>query len=311
MAKNKFYRFPLYLLVRFWAAVVCVLPRSWALVLGRRIGRFGFYCVRRHREKALLHLRMAFGHEKSEEEIRELAQKVFEHMVQTAVDILQFPKLNQKKVARMVDPGNAFKMYDEILGEGKGLISLTAHLGNWELLAGIFALKGYKGAVLARRIYYDRYDRWILSLRKSIGIPLTIYRDESAKKILTLLRHNQIIGMLPDQDTDSLKGIFVPFFGRPAYTTEAPVRIALATGAPIVTNFLIREKGDRYRVVVRDVIRPVVETTRQEAIQKYTEQWMYSFESMIRQYPEQWAWMHPRWKTQPEPEVKNLCRMAV
>ena len=127
----------------------------------------------------------------------------------------------------------------------------------------------------------------------------TIYRDESAKEIFKILAANQIIGILPDQDVDSLKGIFVPFFGRPAYTAIAPVKIALSTGAPILPTFLIREKGNRYRLVVGEVIRPVVETTREAAIQKYTETWMQSLESVNREYPDQWTWMHNRWKTRP------------
>ena len=153
--------------------------------------------------------------------------------------------------------------------------------------------------MVGRRIYYEPYNRWIVNLRQAVGLR-TVYRSESARKILQVLSRNEAVGLLPDQDIDSLRGVFVDFFGRPAYTPVAPVRLALASGAPIVANFLIREPGDRYRFVAGGVIRPVIETTREEAEKKYTAEWMQGFEKIIRQYPGQWAWMHPRWKTRPD-----------
>ena len=131
----------------------------------------------------------------------------------------------------------------------------------------------------------------------------TIYGEEAARELSRLLRKNEIVGILPDQDINSLKGVFVDFFGRPAYTPVAPVRLALSTGSPIVVNFLIRQPSGRYRLVLGEVIRPKIEATRDEAVRKYTEAWMKQFEEVIRRYPDQWAWMHNRWKTRPETAV--------
>jgi KDO2-lipid IV(A) lauroyltransferase len=298
VAKKKAYRFVLYLFCRMGAAIFFMLPRIPALSFAKVLGRIAYGIVARHREKTLENLRHAFGREKSEREIQSLGRQVFEHLAMTAAEVLQFPKLDRRKVERLVDAREAVRIYETLLAEGKGLISITAHIGNWELLAGIFGLLGFQGAVLARRIYYEPYNRWIVSLRRSLHVP-TLYRDQSGKEILKLLARNEIVGLLPDQDIDSLKGVYVPFFGRPAYTPIAPVRLALASGAPIVPNFLIREQGGQYRIVLEEVIRPEVRTTREEAVREYTGQWMRSFENVIRQYPEQWAWMHHRWKTQP------------
>lgn len=299
MAKKKLYRYPLYLLARLMAGVVFLVPRSWALSFARRIGALSYQFITRQREKALRNLRQAYGDVLPEFRIREMARRVFENSAETAVEILQMSKWNAENAAERIDAGEIGRVYDELLHEGKGIISLTAHIGSWELLAGLMSLKGYRGVILARRIYFEPYNRWIVGLRSALGVP-TVYRDESAKKIFQILKQNQIVGLLPDQDVESLKGVFVPFFDKPAYTTIAPAKIALATGAPMVTNFLIRQPGGRYRVVVGDVIRPVVETTREEAVHKLTGEWMASMEKVIREYPEQWAWMHDRWKTQPE-----------
>ena len=288
----------LYLLARAGAGIIFLLPRPAALALARFLGGSAYWLVARQRDKTLDNLRKAYHGKKSEAEIRELARKVFGHVTVTAVEMLQFPKWNWEKVAELVDASDAFKLYDSLLKEGKGIISITAHIGNWELLAGVFGLKGYQGIVLARKIYYEPYNRWIVGLRQALKVP-TVYRDEASREILKRLAQNQIVGILPDQDIDSLKGEFVNFFGRPAYTPVAPIRLALASGAPIVPNFLIRQSGDRYKMILGQVIRPVVGASREEAVKKYTEEWMAQFEKVIQEYPEQWGWMHNRWKTKP------------
>jgi len=307
VAKRRYYRSPLYFAARTAAALAGLLPRSWAAAFAAAAGKAAFVLARRHRQQALENLRRVYGAEKSEQQIRGLAGKVFENLAETAVELLGFPKLRREDLNHRVETGDAFRIYDDLLSEGKGLISVTAHLGNWELLAGVFGLKGYPGAVLARRIYDDRYNRWIVGLRASVNVS-TIDRDRSAREIVRLLKKNAIVGLLPDQDLDGLRGIFVPFFGHPAYTPAAPVKISLATGAPIVSNFLIRLPDRRHRLVIGKVIRPHIATTREEAIDRYTSEWMQDFERMIRQYPEQWAWMHNRWKTRPGPKAKAYDR---
>lgn len=299
MAKKKPYRFVLYLFFRGLNAVIYILPRSWAMAWANALAGLAFETVSRQRNKTLENLRFAYGQEKSPEQIRKIAKQVFENLAMTGVEMLQFPKLNEAKIARMVDSTEAQKVYDRLLAEGKGLISMTAHLGNWELLAGSFGVKGYKGGVLGRRIYYEPYNRWIVGLRMALKVP-TVYRDDSSKEILKFLKRNEIVGLLPDQDMDSMKGIFVPFFGHPAYTTIAPARLVIASGAPMLPNFMVRVDRERYKVVIGEVIRAPEGLSRDEAINRITLAWMKQFEKVIRQYPEQWAWMHNRWKTRVE-----------
>lgn len=300
MAKKKPYRFFLYLLFRLLAGVVFLMPRKMILSFAKRLGWIAFYLVPRQRRKAVENLSFAYAGSKTPEEINSLARGVFENFAITAADILRFSKLNRTKVLQIVDTGNAFKVYDAVLAEGKGLISVTAHLGNWELLAGVFGLNGYSGAVLARRIYYEPYNRWVVGLRAAMKVP-TIYRDESSREILKRLLRGEIIGLLPDQDIDSLKGIFIPFFGKSAYTPVAPARLSLASGAPILPNFMVRTAYDRYRIVLGEIIRPRTDVPRDEAMRLMTENWMQQFEKMIRAYPDQWGWVHDRWKTQQDP----------
>lgn len=296
--KKKKYRYPLYLLARFLAAIFYLLPRRAMLAAARFLGRASYFFCAKDRNKALRNLRLAYGGSKTEAEFSAITKQVFENLAQTTLEMVQFPKLNTERAETFVEVGNAYTTYSNLLAEGKGLIALTSHLGNWELLGGIFTMKGFKGKAIAKEIYYAPYNRWVESLRASLKIQ-TIYREQASREILTWLSEGGLIGILPDQDISSLKGVFVDFFGQPAFTPVSPVRLSLTSGAPILPVFLVRLPNDRYQIVMGDVIRPVITTTRDAAVLEYTKQWMASCEKVIRQYPEQWVWIHERWKTQP------------
>lgn len=299
VAKKKPYRFLVYLLARAGVLILTVLPRPLALALARLAGHLGYALISRQRNKILENLRFAYGKEKTEEEIRRIARDVLGHVIRTGVDFLQFTRMPASKAAAFIDMGGADSFCKDILQEGKGLIIMTAHLGNWELLAGSFGLRGFQGAVVGRRIYYEPYNRWIVRLREAVGVR-TIYSHEAVRRVREHLRRNEIVGLLPDQDMDNVRGIFVNFFGKPAYTSVAPVKFAMGAGTPLLPAFLVRTENDRYRLVFGDLLRPGVEGDRDRAVRKYTEAWTQSFEKIIRQYPEQWAWMHNRWRTTPE-----------
>lgn len=303
MAKRKFYRYPLYLLARLGAGLLLVLPRSWALAFANKVGHWGYRFVLRQRTKILENLKLAYGDTKSLAELETIGRRVMGHMLQTAVDFLRFATLSSDQVASIVEVGDAYSFCKDILQEGRGLIIMTAHLGNWELLAGTFCLQGFKGAVIGRRIYYEPYNRWIVGLRSAVNVR-TIYQDEAVRQVYKQLRAGDIVGILPDQDRDRVRSIFVDFFGRPAYTSVAPVKFAMASGAPILPAFMIRMPGNRYKLLLGKLIRPKIEAgDRTASIRKYTEAWMKDFEEVIRRYPDQWGWMHDRWKTKPDERV--------
>jgi len=278
--------------------------------LARAAGSLGFWLVPYQRNKIIENLRFAYGDAKNPAELKAIGRQVIGHMLQTAVDFFLFARLSRDKAASFVETGNAFSFCKDILQEGKGLIIMTAHMGNWELLAGIFGLQGFRGAVVGRRIYYEPYNRWIVGLRRSVGVE-TIYQDEAVRKIHQHLKAGEIVGLLPDQDMDKVRGIFVDFFGKPAYTSIAPVKFAMSLGAPMLPAFMVRLPGDRYKLILGKLIRPKMDGDRDAAVRKYTEAWMRSFEEVIRQYPGQWGWMHDRWKTKPEEAALNLAEEAV
>ena len=306
MAKKKWYRFYLYLVLEVSQRILFSLPRAVSQRLASVLGTISFYVLTRQRRKTLAHLETVLGQETGSQELTRIASSVFVNLSKTAADVCRFPKLTQSIIDDWVSSDGAIAKLNQVLERGKGAIVLTGHIGNWELLGAYLRLHGYPGKAVGRRIYYDRFNKILVSLRHSAAWP-TIYRGEPARIILEELRKNHVLGITPDQDFDSLDGIFVSFFGKPTWTAVSPAKISLASGSAIIPMFMIRE-GNRYRLFSEDPIWPILDETKEQAIRKMTEMWSGVVERYIRTYPDQWVWMHNRWRTsqvkvQAKPEV--------
>lgn len=280
-----------------------ILPRRAGYMLATGIGASTYWILAKERAKSIQHLKAAFGEERSEAEFHKIGQGVFVNLAKSAIDVLLFPKLTRKRIERLVRLEGGTEKLDKVLARGKGVIALTGHIGNWELLASYFRFIGYPGQLVGRRIYYEPFDRLLVSLRKS-ALVSTIYRDESPRKVLAELRENHIVGMSADQDIDSLEGVFVSFFGTETWTPTGPAKVALASGAAIVPAFVIHE-GDDYRLFIEDPILPIESDSREEAIRLMTQAWSQVIERYICRYPDQWVWMHNRWKTKASSQAKS------
>lgn len=304
MAKKRPYRFVLYLWLELIRRIVLVLPRPVCYLLAAGIGKLVYGILSSERERTTRNLKFAFKNEKSDTEIRSIASRTFVHLAHSAVDVFRFPELNHERLTRLVHcEEDAFAKLNRALARGKGFIGLSAHIGNWELAAAYVFLSGYSGKVVGRRIYYEPFNRVLVSLRRSASTE-TIYRDEASREILYELKQNHVVGIVPDQDMAGLDGIFVPFFGKEAWTPTAPARLALASEAAVVPMFMIHE-GTGYRFFVEDPILPVRLGSKDESVRAITEAWSAVVEQYIRRYPDQWVWMHDRWKTRPKEKLND------
>jgi Kdo2-lipid IVA lauroyltransferase/acyltransferase len=280
----------------FLRAFICCLPRPIYLVWGKWTGRIAYFALRKERAKTEGHLRLAFGHEKSAEEIQRIGQEVFQNLGQNLAEWLNCNKFHAGNIDSLVEIQGLDKLR-QVVGKGRGAIILASHFGNWELLAVALTLKGYPGTVIGRRIYIKKVNRLLERMRKEQGLGV-MYRDESPRKALRVLKENRLIGILPDQDVDSVEGIFVDFFGKPAYTPTGPASLARAARTALVPCFMIRQ-GKGHRLEICDPIEVDREGDKDQALRKATESWTRVLERYIRAYPGQWVWMHRRWKTQP------------
>ena len=271
-----------------------LLPFRVGYSFGGSLGKAAFWVLAHERAKTMSHLQMAFGSEKSNAELLKIGQGVFEHYGKMCAEFILIDKI----IARFDEfvSTSGVENLDNALRAGKGAVLAVAHFGNWEIMGGFHALKGYPLTVIARKIYFEKYDRYLVALRKKMKVE-TIYRDESVRTMLLTLRKNRLLGFVVDQDVDSVDGVFVNFFGRPAFTPIAPVRFALASGAPIIPAFIIRD-GMRHRVIVEPPIDLVQTGNKEEDVRVNTQKWVDVQERYIRRYPELWVWNHRRWKTQ-------------
>ena len=298
--KQKFYRKPIYYLFRTAAWVLSLFPLRFGYRVADLLGMAAFSLTRREREKTLAHLRVAFGNEKSPEEIRRIGRRVFQNLGRNLIELIHFPKLSASNIDRFVTLQGREKL-DEVLKRGKGGIILISHLGNWELLAATLLLKGYGGKIVARRLRDENYERLLNRLRDQLlhknefGMEV-VYRDESPRRMLEPLHQNRFLGILADQDIDSVSGVFVDFFGRPAYTPTAPVQFAMVGRCPIIPCFIVRQNG-HHTLTVEDPIEMVSTGNKEKDLLETTKRWSRLTESYIRRYPDQWVWMHRRWKT--------------
>jgi len=295
--KIKTRRYYLYCAARIAVILVNLLPIRFASKIAGFLGKLGFAFLKKERDRTLCNLRSGFK-EYPEKEIKKIAQNTFSNISRNFTEFACISKINRRNIDLWVTSVN-FKRIDDVLSRGKGGIILASHFGNWELLSAYLNIMGHHGPVIIRRIYFNKFDELLNKFRAVYGFN-GIYRDASPKIFLKKLKENSLIGILPDQDIDSIEGIFVDFFGRPAYTPVGPVKIAMVSGAPLIPCFVIR-KSDRYEFIVDEPI--YVERDRNnddDAVRFYTQKWTSLLESYIRKHPDQWVWMHKRWKTQPE-----------
>jgi KDO2-lipid IV(A) lauroyltransferase len=187
--------------------------------------------------------------------------------------------------------------------DGHGVLLLSAHLGNWELLGLAHALSGRPLAVVVRPLDSARLNRLAKRLRTRTGMEL-IPKRRALRAVLDALRRGRMVGILLDQNATRLDGVFVPFFGRLASTSRSLAVLALRTGTPIVPVFIHRERNGHHRIIVEPPIEGPVSLSGDGAIVELTAACSQRIEEAVRRRPEQWLWLHRRWRTRPIDEER-------
>ena len=292
----------IYYLVTAVIGLLRILPRSAALALMRGLGGVGYRLARKEREKTLRHLTWAYGGEKSPAEIRALARAVWRHFGGMAADAIRLPQIVAGGIDTLVQAKGAERL-QAAWERGKGVIVLTGHFGNWELFGAWVAQKGYPVKVVGRSAYDPRLDRLVVGLRNSAGYT-NIARGKGTREIIRSLRNNEVLGMLVDQDT-RVEGLFVNFFGRPAHTATGPVTLAYKLGCALLPAFIHQQPDSSYLIEFDEEI--FLERTGDEEndLLETTQRISNAYERAIRRHPEQWVWMHERWKKQPGPRLEQ------
>ena len=271
------------------------LPRKLALSIGVYLATAIFWFSHRQKDRACKHLKQSLGIEYPAAE--QLVRRSFRNTGKNLMEFMQLPRMSPETIHQLVT-FEGREHIDRALDQGRGAIILTAHFGNWELLGASILANGYTIRGITRQLRSKRLDAIVSSYREKVGWQ-GIDRDRSIREVLRCLKRNELIAILADVDTRT-QGIFVDFFGRPAYTPYSPVAFALKTGAAILPTFIIRQPDDSHRAVVEAPLLLQQGGEKEQDLLVNTQRFTKIIESYIRRYPEQWIWMHERWKTKPK-----------
>lgn len=282
-----------YFLVYLFTRIVYLLPYRFSVKIGRSLGRLVYRLDKRHRAIALENIASTLGFKGSDAE--RIILSVFENLGMVLMEFIKIPTIEKSFLDKIVTV-EGFENYLKAKDEGNGVLMLGAHLGNWELLAATHMLKmGETASVVYMRTKNPYVDRFIDSIRKSYGLK-TIPHHNAMKHVLAALRKGEGVGILLDQHGGDKEAIKVDFIGRTAATSMGLALMALRTGAPVVPMFMVREGYDRFRFIYEEAIHLEKSGDMEKDIRDGTIIFNSVIEKYVRRYPEQWFWVHRRWK---------------
>ena len=268
------------------------LPYRSASAVGSVFGKILHLFDKKHRKIAFDNLRASFPG-KTEAELNDIIKKLYDNMGRSFTEFLYLPKLPLEKLKTLIKVKGEEHLKAAIK-KGKGVIVIVSHFGNWELMGARYTEYG-TSTVIAFPQSNVLTDKVITKYRTNAGMQI-IFTGNAVKDIFRALRNKEMVGFLADQDAHG-EGVFIDFFGRPASTNRGPAVMALKTKAAIITSFIAREKDNTFTLHIEPEL-PLVDTGDFEAdVRKNTENWSMVLERYVREYPEQWFWVHRRWKT--------------
>jgi len=288
----------IYRLLRFLVSALGRLPIGLADFCAGFLGRLWFKIDARHRNTTLENLTRAFGDQMTPDQIEILGKRVFINIVNILFELAWTLKFDRDTFLSHFTIKGVEHM-KRAHAKGKGVIGLLCHLGNFEMLIAGIEPVGVKGYAIYRRLDFEPLDRLIREGRRRFNLEV-IPRGKSFKKAEAILERGEIIGSLLDQSVDWYMGAFVDFFGVPACTHKGFAKLVLKTKAPVVPVYTVR-KNRHFTVEFLPEI-PLVETGDPiKDIEINTQNYTSAIEGLVRKYPDQYFWVHNRWKT------KNYC----
>jgi KDO2-lipid IV(A) lauroyltransferase len=288
----------LYRLISSIISLLNFLPRNVAITVGGIWGQLAFLVIRDARRRTLSNLSMAFGEKTNEKELTRLGRKVFQNLGKNVADAVRLKKMTWEDVEKITEI-EGLEHLDRAYQAGKGVIALGGHIGNFELLGAYLSLRGYKVSVVGRELYDPRLDRLLVRNRESVGLE-NIPSRAGIRPVIRALRAGRVLGVLADQDSSRVRGVFVDFFGRPTRTPAGPGLLSYKIRSPIIPMAIVRTGKNRYKITVKPEVELGFSGDREKDLIDVTQAYTRVLESIIREYPAQWLWMHDRWKSKPE-----------
>lgn len=284
---------------RLLIALAAILPPAVLLPVARLVAWLAWHFYPRIRRVAMRNLEIAFGDELSRAERRQLARKCAHQTALAALEFIYFTHWRPERVLGLVKETEGWELLEQALAQGKGVLGLAMHFGNWEVSGAYLALSGAPLAAVGKEQRDDFFTNLAFPTRKKLGLE-NIPSGKTGSAILRALRDNKVLGLLADQN-GGMDGMFVPFFGTLASTARGPAVLHLRLGAPLLLIVAKRLKPFEFKLMVRPV-ECEVNGGGEEAEREVLAAMNRTYEQVIREAPEQWLWIHRRWKTRPAGE---------
>ncbi|HXU15326.1 MAG TPA: lysophospholipid acyltransferase family protein [Terriglobales bacterium] len=284
-----------------WALIKLVgaLPRSLARAAGISISWLVYLFHRKLRRVGMRNLELAFP-EKPLRERKKILRGVFTSLGRHVAEVCLFPRYTRENVSQTV-VYEGFENYERALARHKGVLFLTGHLGAWELSAFAHSLYGYPLNVVMRPLdnpYLDRLARHYRTMHGNKAVD-----KDFARGLIAAMRDEETVGVLMDTNMIVSQGLFVDFFGHQACTATGVARLALKTDAAVVPGFTVWDPGlQKYRLRFDPAVKLIRSKDREADVVANTQLFTKILEDYIRRYPDQWLWVHRRWKTRPAGE---------
>jgi len=284
-------------LLKAAAFIIGHLPVFLTNSLARLLGAIAFRLAARHARTARENLERAFGNTLPPEEKDRLARKVFDNLALMFFEFMRIPWLSPSDIKKLYDVEGEENLRGA-LAKNKGVMIITAHFGNWEMIAAYMGLTGNPTDIVARDLDNPVVDEFVKWVRTRSGNRV-VSKNRAMRRLLRTLSLNGIIGILLDQNVASNEGVFVDFFGTPACTNKGPALIIATSGAAIVPAFIVRS-GGRHKMIFLPEVAPSSTGDKTKDVLETTARCTKVIEEMVRKYPDHWFWIHRRWKTRPE-----------
>ncbi len=292
----------LYYFIRFLIFFSNLLPRKAWLAFCGWLGKLAYSFSPKPRERTIYHLGLAYSGKKSTHEILDLSKQVFVMLGKNAGDILRSLKVKSLADLEKFLVTEGLENYERAHAKGKGVMFLTSHLGAFDLQVTKMALRGLKPNIIGTALKDERLNELLFEYRNAFGA-IAIERGKESVRLFKILKSGGSIAILIDQDT-KVKSRFVNFFGMPAATPIGATVLALRTGCAVVPTYIyLGEDGKQHMHILPEI--PLVITGDEETdLVVNTQNFTNVTEQIVREHPEQWVWMHERWKTKPGEEIR-------
>jgi Kdo2-lipid IVA lauroyltransferase/acyltransferase len=286
--------------------LVSMAMHSWPVEANMRVaellGNFMYAVDRKHRDRALGNLRRSFP-DMPEPLRREMARRSMQQLFMLFVEVMFTTRLVRiDTIAQYVELGDFKPTLELLLRKDQGLIMLTGHYGNWEILGYVLATMGFETTAIARPLDNSYVNEWLLGVREKKGQRI-IAKKGATEEVTQLLERHGTVGFIADQNAGS-KGIFVDFFGRKASTYKSIGLLAMQYEVPVVIGYARRLSGKfRFEVAAQDIIFPHDWKDQPDPLRYITQRYTKAIEDFVRKDPGQYLWVHRRWKTRPKGEA--------